>query len=136
MPISSPKSRSTVSASTNPHPRSAPGACRRGAQSAIPSGPSPAPRLGEQLFAGVGVLDGNRADRTILRCFEDLLLAVARRVDRFGLPIVVEPEDVRREGLAHRVADASGVIDADAQVASHLRSPSANGWGATSGTGR
>jgi hypothetical protein len=41
------------------------------------------------LFARIGILDSNRADRAVLRGFENLLLAVARRIDRLRLAVVV-----------------------------------------------
>src|SRR4051794_21673800 len=44
-------------------------------------------QLGEQLFAGLGVLDNDRAHRAVLRGLKDLLFAVAGRVDRLRLAI-------------------------------------------------
>src|SRR2546423_11093426 len=78
-------------------------------------------RLREQLFPGLGVFDEDRAHRATLRGLEDLLDRVSVRIDRFRLAVVIEPEDMRGERLAHCVADAEAVVDPDAYHLGHRR---------------
>jgi hypothetical protein len=77
------------------------------------------------LLAGLGVLDEDRADGAVLGRLQDLLNGVSCGIDGLSLTVVVEPEDLRRDRLAHRIADAHVVVDADAQLTGHWRSPNA-----------
>src|SRR5579862_4115653 len=76
-------------------------------------------KLREQLLAGFGVLDDDRAHRAVLRRFEDFFLGVTLRIDRLRLTVVVHAKHIRGVGLAHLIADAEKVIDPDAQLAGH-----------------
>jgi len=76
-------------------------------------------RLREQLFASFRILDKDRADRATLRRLQDLLDRIAGRIDRFRLPVVVEAKYLRGDRLAHRIADAGGVVYPNAQFPSH-----------------
>jgi hypothetical protein len=75
--------------------------------------------LREQLFASFRILDKDRADRATLRRLQDLLDRIAGRIDRFRLPVVVEAKYLRGDRLAHRIADAGGVVYPNAQFPSH-----------------
>src|SRR5690242_11410409 len=75
--------------------------------------------LGEQPLTRLRVLDKYRADRTVLRRLEDLCLGVRRRIHHLGLPVVIQPESLRRDRLAHRVADTGLVVNPDLQLACH-----------------
>src|SRR5262249_45371167 len=101
--------------SRSPSPRASP----------RPAGRGGARRLRKQLLAGFGVLDEDRADRAVLSGFQDLLDGVSRGIDGLRLTVVVQPEDLRRDGLTHRIADAHVVVDADAQLTGHWHSPNA-----------
>jgi len=82
-------------------------------------------QLGEQLFTCICIFDEDRADGAVLGRLQDLLNGVSRGIDGLRLTVFVEPEDLGRDGLAHRIADAHVVVDADAQLAGHWRSPNA-----------
>jgi len=60
---------------------------------------------------------------TEARAFQDLLDGVAAGIDRFRLPVFVQAKHLWGDRLAHRVADAGGVVYPDAQLASHSRPP-------------
>src|SRR6185437_10181285 len=87
--------------------------------------PTPMARLRKQPLACLCVLDEDRADRTILCGFENLRLGVGHRVHHLGLTIIIEPERLRCNRLAHGVADAGLMIHPDLQFPSHVHSPSA-----------
>src|SRR5262245_26652729 len=69
--------------------------------------------LREELFSGLGILDKDRADWAVLRRLQDLFDSVTRGIDGFRLPVLVEAKYVGGEGLAHRIPDASRVVDPD-----------------------
>src|ERR1700758_2044472 len=96
---------------------------------------APFDRLWKQLLPGLGILDEDRADRTVLRRLQDLLDSVACRIDGFRLALLVEPKHLWGDRLAHGIPDADVVVYPDAQFASHWASPIARRPAKTSVTG-
>src|SRR5262249_15328150 len=66
--------------------------------------------LRKQLLPCLRVLNEDRADGAVLGRLQDLLNGVSRGINGLRLTVVVEPEDLRRDGLAHRIADAHVVV--------------------------
>src|SRR5215510_14114696 len=79
--------------------------------------------LGEQAFPGLGIFHEDGAYRAVLRGLQDLLLRVTGGIDRFGLTVVVELEDLGGDALAHGIANTHVVVDPHAKFSRHDDSP-------------
>src|SRR5262245_37160857 len=83
------------------------------------------PNSREQYLVRLRILHADSADRTVLRCLQDLLNAVTCRIDDLRLTILVEAKHRSCDGLAHGVADTDLRIDPDAQFTGHWLPPNA-----------
>jgi hypothetical protein len=76
---------------------------------------------GKQLFPGFGVLDENRAHRTVLRRLQDRGFVIAGGIRHLRLAIIIHTKRFWRERFAHLIADADLVVDPDLQLSGHRR---------------
>src|ERR1700722_7753204 len=76
---------------------------------------------GKQLFPGFGVLDENRAHRTVLRRLQDRGFIIAGGIRHLRLAIIIYAERFWRERFAHLIADADLMVDPDFQLSGHRR---------------